>query len=397
MGNARNFEVQKNRINANVSGIELAISSTTGSVRNLVANNFIQSSLSGIRLTSTTTNNDILYNSINIQDPIDTSGQMISSAFTTFAFSGSNNKIINNLFINRRSGYAFTFSGSGLSSLNFNNYYTNGNNLASWQGTNYADLNSFRSVSGRDTNSVSKRSIFTSPTDLHLFGSSNGDEMLLANPVSIVTEDIDLEPRHIVYPYMGADEASTILPVELVSFNYSVVNRNVILYWTTSTEENNSGFELERSIINDQWKRIGFVRGNGTSTTPKNYSFEDKDLNSGKYEYRLKQIDYNGNFKYYYLNTEVQIGIPVKFDLSQNYPNPFNPKTIINYQLPLLSFVVLKVYEISGREIFTLVNEKQPAGYYSVEFNSNNLSSGVYIYRIIADGFIQSKRMILLK
>jgi len=130
------------------------------------------------------------------------------------------------------------------------------------------------------------------------------------------------------------------LPVELTSFTSTVNQRNVTLKWTTEREDNNSGFEIERGetsnvkgeTLND-WNKIGFVQGQGNSNTIHPYSFEDKKLFSGKYKYRLKQIDYNGNFEYFDLLNEVVIGTPEKFSLSQNYPNPFNPKTVISYQL----------------------------------------------------------------
>ncbi len=117
-----------------------------------------------------------------------------------------------------------------------------------------------------------------------------------------------------------------ILPVELSSFNAMVNKRDVILNWSTVSEINNSGFEVERANTKEQtqneWINAGFVQGRGTSTNPYNYLFKDKDLNTGIYNYRLKQIDLNGNYKYYELQNEIVIGAPEKFSLSQNYPNP---------------------------------------------------------------------------
>ncbi len=108
------------------------------------------------------------------------------------------------------------------------------------------------------------------------------------------------------------------LPVILSSLSSSVINRNVRIDWTTSTETNNSGFEVERAEVRSQnieFRKIGFINGHGTSNTPTNYSYEDKNLQSGKYKYRLKQIDHNGNYEYFELNGEVEIGVPNKFDL----------------------------------------------------------------------------------
>jgi len=198
------------------------------------------------------------------------------------------------------------------------------------------------------------------------------------------------------------------LPVEISSFSANVIKRDINLNWTTNREMNNEGFEVQRSLVIDgiskndfKWEKAGYVPGKGNSLSNQNYSFSQKNQNSGKYSYRLKQIDYNGNFEYFYLKDYVNIGIPVKFDLSQNYPNPFNPVTKINYDLSRDSKVTIKIYDISGREVYTLINESLAAGYYTAEFNASNLSSGVYFYQIIAQGskdrFVMNKKMMLIK
>ena len=191
--------------------------------------------------------------------------------------------------------------------------------------------------------------------------------------------------------------STVVLPVELASFTSSVNGNNVMLNWNTVMEENNSGFEIERNSFGAGWTKIGFIAGKGTTNTPQNYSFTDNELNSGRYSYRLKQIDYNGNYKYYELQNEVIIGVPNKFALMQNYPNPFNPSTIINYQLAINSFVSLKIYDISGREVKQLVNTIQPAGYYAVDFNAAGLSSGTYFYKLTSDKFSDVKKMVIIK
>ncbi len=120
-------------------------------------------------------------------------------------------------------------------------------------------------------------------------------------------------------------------------------------------------------------------------------------MNSGKYNYRLKQIDFNGNYEYFNLGNEVGIGIPAKYDLAQNYPNPFNPTTNINYDIPFDGRVSIKIFDMSGREVLILVNDIQPAGYYTVNFNGTNLSSGAYFYILKSGNFAESKRMMLVK
>jgi hypothetical protein len=188
------------------------------------------------------------------------------------------------------------------------------------------------------------------------------------------------------------------LPVELSSFTSSVNANSVKLNWSTVIEENNSGFDVERKLSNENtWNKISFVNGNGTTNNVQNYSFEDKFLATGKYNYRLKQIDFNGNYKYYDLSNEVVIGVPDKIKLTQNYPNPFNPSTNMNYQLTTNSFVSLKVYDINGREVAQLVNETRQAGYYSVAFDAKNLPSGTYFYKLSIDNFTDVKKMVLVK
>jgi photosystem II stability/assembly factor-like uncharacterized protein len=188
------------------------------------------------------------------------------------------------------------------------------------------------------------------------------------------------------------------LPVELSSFTSQVSGNNVNLNWATASEINNSGFDIERKVSgSNEWKKINFVQGNGTTNESKNYSYEDKNVTSGKYTYRLKQIDFNGNYEYFNLSNEIEIGVPKKFNLSQNYPNPFNPNTVISYQLSVERFVSLKVYDIAGKEVVNLVNKIQKAGYYIVEFNAGNLASGMYFYRIQAGDFSAVKKMVLVK
>lgn len=197
------------------------------------------------------------------------------------------------------------------------------------------------------------------------------------------------------------------LPVELASFTSSVKDRNVTLHWSTISEVNNSGFQIERYYLNstqgtnNTWSALGFVKGKNNSHSTNNYNYSDDNLQSGKYKYRLKQVDYNGNFKYYELNNIIEIGLPARINLSQNYPNPFNPVTKIDYELPFDSKVSLKMYDLLGRVIKEVVNENQKAGFYTVQFNAGNLSSGIYFYRLIANtngqNIILTKKMNLIK
>ena len=189
---------------------------------------------------------------------------------------------------------------------------------------------------------------------------------------------------------------SDVLPVELSSFTVEANENNIKLSWTTATEVNNAGFDIERSVDGSKWVKEGFIAGSGNSVSPKSYSFIDNNPVGGtKLSYRLKQIDKNGSYTY---SNEVAVDFhPNKFELCQNYPNPFNPTTKIKYHIYKESRVEIKVYNILGSEVMTLINENKEPGTYEVELNAGNLSSGTYIYRIIAGDFVDAKKMILLK
>ncbi|MFN3694220.1 MAG: T9SS type A sorting domain-containing protein, partial [Ignavibacterium sp.] len=186
------------------------------------------------------------------------------------------------------------------------------------------------------------------------------------------------------------------LPVELTSFTASLEKEGVQLVWTTASELNNHGFEIQRSANKSDFTTIGFVKGHGSTTQVQNYSFLDRSAFEGKYYYRLKQIDFNGLYNFSDV-IEVDVRSIDNFALEQNYPNPFNSSTKISWQSPVGSYQVLKVLDILGSEIITLVNEYKEAGYHEVEFNSGSLASGVYFYQIQVGDFTDIKKMVLLK
>ncbi len=185
------------------------------------------------------------------------------------------------------------------------------------------------------------------------------------------------------------------LPVELSSFMASVNGNNVDLKWTTASEINNRGFQIEKNA-GSGFVPLAFISGHGTSTQLNNYSYIDKNVSGGAYSYRLKQIDYDGTFKYSKV-VEINLSGPNKFELGQNYPNPFNPTTTINFALPKTERVRIIVYNLIGQEVYQVTNRDYDAGNHSIQFNGSNLSSGVYFYRIQAGTFSQVKKMILMK
>ncbi|MBS1514766.1 MAG: T9SS type A sorting domain-containing protein [Bacteroidetes bacterium] len=198
-------------------------------------------------------------------------------------------------------------------------------------------------------------------------------------------------------------DSNGVLPVELSSFTALAENNKVTLNWSTQSEMNNAGFEIERKSSLSGWEKIGYVNGSGNSGVTKDYAYTDNVNLSGKYFYRLKQVDFNGNYRYYNLSGEVVIGTPKNFILKQNFPNPFNPATNIEYEIPFDSKVTINIYDVAGRLAGTLINENQPAGYYRVRLDAGkmNLSSGVYIYRVTSESagakFVKSLKMILIK
>jgi len=208
-------------------------------------------------------------------------------------------------------------------------------------------------------------------------------------------------PSNLDIPVRVVFTSNAALPVELLSFTAESATEGVELKWNTATETNNYGFEVERKLSSlvsardDNWSKIGFVEGNGTTNAPKSYSFTDKSAN-GKTSYRLKQIDRDGKFEYSKM-VEVTVSAPKGFALEQNYPNPFNPTTAIGYQLSASGFTSLKVYDAIGREVSTLVNEVKEAGYYSVQFDGARLSSGIYFAKLSSSGKTQMRKLILLK
>ena len=186
------------------------------------------------------------------------------------------------------------------------------------------------------------------------------------------------------------------VPVELISFTAIVNDKEVMLNWSTATELNNQGFEVQRKFSSNNFVTIGSVRGHGTTTSPNNYTYVDKLIDAGKYFYRLKQIDYGGTFEYSDA-VEVELRILDKFTLEQNYPNPFNPTTTIGYILQEKSNAKLTLLNALGEEIALLVNEEQEKGYYKVELDGSKLTSGVYFYKLVAKDFVSVKKMMLVK
>ncbi|QOJ28300.1 MAG: T9SS type A sorting domain-containing protein [Ignavibacteriales bacterium] len=186
------------------------------------------------------------------------------------------------------------------------------------------------------------------------------------------------------------------LPVEFTALSANVTMNKVTINWTTATEKNNRGFEVERKAADGEYITLAFVEGAGTTLEARNYSFSDLDVTAGLYNYRIKQVDYDGRYAY---SDEIEVNVttPEKFELSQNYPNPFNPSTTISYAIKFDGNVTLRVYDFTGNQVAELVNGVQQAGSYTVQFDASGLSSGVYFYTLSAPGFNSTKKLTLIK
>jgi len=209
----------------------------------------------------------------------------------------------------------------------------------------------------------------------------------------VIANAIHYSADHI--PVFADFSFDTPLPVELTSFTGVRTKTGVRLNWETATEVNNYGFEIERSTENGSWVKIAFVQGHNTSNSPKYYQFLDNNAGDTKLFYRLKQIDNDGTFEY--SNTiEIAGSLPKGIKLLQNYPNPFNPSTKISYELPDGGYTSLRIFDVLGNEIATLVDSQQPAGSYEVEFRPTGLAAGIYLYRLTRNGFDLTNKMFYL-
>ena len=262
-------------------------------------------------------------------------------------------------------------------------------------GANYANLNTIINVTGGSNFTYDMIYFYTpsllgnitgeSNTRFSKYDASTGWLQFSSSP-NTINKNIAVTGLSSFSTFAFSD-INTPLPVNILSFTSHIYGRNTELNWVTENEQNNTGFEIERkNIIENSYYKIGFIKSNGNSNSITKYSYIDSKLNSGKYNYRLKQLDINGNYNYYELDNVLEIALPSKYNLSQNYPNPFNPITKIDYGIPNESKVYLKIYDLLGREILNLINgDLQKAGYYTVQVNGNNLSSGVYFYRLITN------------
>ena len=211
-----------------------------------------------------------------------------------------------------------------------------------------------------------------------------------------VINRIGLTDSTLFSTYYFASTIESSLPVELTDYTASVNGSNVNLNWKTSTELNNKGFEILRAGSDNVFHSICFIDGKGNSESVIKYSYTDKRTGFGIFRYKLKQLDYNGNYKYSKI-LEINIIAPARFSLSQNYPNPFNPATTINFEIPKASHITLVVFNALGQKVATMVDEFLNPGYYHKSFDGSGLATGMYVYRLTSDAAVITKKMVLIK
>jgi hypothetical protein len=212
----------------------------------------------------------------------------------------------------------------------------------------------------------------------------------------------NLQP--VIHLFIGEDEQP--LPIQLASFTARAVSGvAVLLEWLTLSETNNYGFEIQRRLeIETEFLTLpnSFVPGHGTTLDPHEYSYTDSTVAVGNWSYRLKQIDLDGTVSYgpavlVEMTTDVAEEVPTEYALLQNYPNPFNPSTKIEYHILRSGFVSLKIYNLLGQEVATVVQEELNPGSYEAMWDAADMPSGAYFYRLQAGEFTATKKLMLLR
>ena len=433
-GGAGTMTISKNRIHVlktsgsnGISGIKEVMNSGTLRVENnFVGGGFVSTGGSDYYLLDfggggdkEVYHNTLVLNSV-APTPFDAAGLYVFDGTCDFR----NNVVINNYDVAESSCINNSLLTAADLTTNYNNLYAPGaSNRVGFDGQfqDFSTLSEWQNWSGvnPDPNSVSVSvTLVNAASDFHLAGGSNGDTQLRGTDalVATVADDIDGDARQSNPngPYMGADEGSTPLPVQLTSFTAVANGLNAELRWRTESETGNYGFDIERRLVHgsqfkvqghevmnhepETWNHIGFVQGAGTSTSPRDYTFTDKPDQPGRYAYRIKQIDHSGSFTYT-SSLEVVIGLaPLEFTLGQNHPNPFNPTTSIRFSLAVSGQASLRVYDILGRQVAEMFNGIAEAGrLYQVEFNASDLPSGVYVARLQSGTSTKLIRMVLTK
>jgi hypothetical protein len=311
---------------------------------------------------------------------------------------GNTNNIINNIFANPSGGYSYVINTpAGVENSDFNDYYSTGTNLAYWQNQNITDLTALQTANSKDANSLSVNPQYASNTNLHVKSAVLDSS---ATPLAEVIDDMDKELRDPAFPDIGADEY-------VYGFNYAPVITSSpdtlavpdsLYHYQVIAEDRDADTLTYRLITDAEFLTIdstsGLIEG------------KPQVADAGPHAVTIEVDDGNGGLatQVYTLTVDISSGInplenliPDEFTMSQNYPNPFNPTTRIEFALPNSEFVTLKIYNLLGQEVATLISEYMAAGRYQVEWDARNMASSVYYYLISAGEFKEVKKMILLR
>ncbi len=390
------LQISKNKLSGMSYG--LFVTNCTGGnppvgKRSLLANNFISVKSGGnfgLYLTNTS-NLDVYYNSIYV------SSSDVNSARAFYSVNGSSINVVNNIFANTGGGVAYYVNNTdAIGTSDYNDLYSAGTKLAHWGG-DITDLAALQTASSKDAKSISENPQFVSSTNLHVRSSAlNGK----ATPIAAIIDDIDGNPRDANTPDMGADEYTPGLntPPVITSVADTVAYVGTVYSYKISADDINGDTLMFSKVSGPSWLTVddtaGIIKG-----TP-----QQGDLGSSSVTVKVEDGKGGSDtqtFKIYVMAAtgivKISKDIPDHFNLYQNYPNPFNPSTRIRFALPEASNVKIEIYNAIGQRVAVLVNETRPAGYFEVNFDASKMASGLYIYRIQSNKFIQSKKMMLLK
>jgi parallel beta-helix repeat protein len=388
------LSIRRNKINVNTqNGIYLSNCEGTDTDQGSIVNNFVyvggSGQSAGIRLQNCDYQH-LYFNNVH------TSSANTSSR-TLYISSGSNIELTNNIFMNSGSGYSYyIFTASAISSSDYNDLFTNGTNLAYWIGplTTLADL---QTASGMDLHSVSVDPEFASNTDLHV---NAKDLDSSAIPILWIINDIDNDTRDENFPDIGADEFIYGLnyPPVIISEPDTLAYVDSLYQYQVIATDNNGDTLYYDLTISPSWLSVdhttGMIEGTPNASnvgdTTVTVSVDDGHAGTDEQTFTLR-IDFPND-----VNMDAN-PVPKTYALLQNFPNPFNPSTTIRFELPFSGLVTLKIYDVLGNEIVTLVNEELSADKHETVFNSTRFSSGIYFYQLKAGSFIQTKKMLLIK
>jgi trimeric autotransporter adhesin len=304
-----------------------------------------------------------------------------------------NNILFNPLFnstqgASKSYAIAMDIGGTTAYTIDNNNYSVAGTTqgiLGYKSGTDYNTLAAWKGATAQDAASKNVNVNFVSTADLHLTGASNGDVNLAGVPIAGITTDIDGNTRHVSYPYMGADEASTPLPVELVALTAQAKNSDVLISWVTASEKNNRGFDIERSADGKHFTKVSFVNGAGNSSRSITYSATDarafKEAGSNTLYYRLKQVDFDGRFTYS-KTVMVSNGDMREAIAPVAYPNPFGNDLSVTFSSESETSAKLELVDFGGRTVMTQEAQVKE-GMNGISLNNvSHLQPGLYMLKV---------------